>query len=86
MALSADVPPNSAVTRRDAVESANKRFLENRAGWGLGGIGVGLGVTAAAIAIAYRHDVFPGAEKKLALRPFVAPSLSGAMGGVVLSW
>jgi PEGA domain len=83
VALSTDAPLDSGVTRRQAVESADRRYLENRAGWGMLGIGAGLGITAAALAIAYRRDMFGGEGK---VRAFVAPARSGVMAGVGMSW
>jgi len=75
-ALSTDAPLDSAVTRREAVDSAQRRYLENRAGWGLMGIGAALAITASGIAIAYRHDIWgtqPSQPKKKA-RAQLAPA------------
>jgi hypothetical protein len=78
-ALSTDAPADSAVTRREAVDSANKRHLENLSGWGLLGIGAGLAITATAVAIKYRHDIFPQRAKSRA-------SLIPTANGVGLAW
>jgi hypothetical protein len=93
VALSTEAPVNSSVTRRDAVDAAERRFLENRSGWGLLGIGAGLGITAAGITIHYRQDIFPSSEsKEKAKKPKVKAMLGppalgqGVMSGVVLTW
>jgi PEGA domain len=77
-AISTDAPADSAVSRRTALESADKRHLELLAGWGLLGVAAGLVVTAAGVAIRYRHDLFPEKKKGLALVP--------AAGGMALAW
>jgi hypothetical protein len=79
-AISTDAPADSAVTRRTALDSANKRHLEYLAGFGLLGVAAGLVVTAAGVAIRYRHDVFPEKAKK----PRV--SLLPTANGVALAW
>jgi hypothetical protein len=79
VALSGDAPADSAVTRRAAVDSADRRYLEDRTGWGFGIMGAALAVTAGAIAIKYRHDIFPPKEKPRAL---VTPTGNG----VQVSW
>jgi hypothetical protein len=63
LALSTDAPIDSAVTRRDALDSANRRHFENVAGMGLLGIGGGLIVIGAGLAIGYRHDIFPSRDR-----------------------
>jgi hypothetical protein len=85
--LSTAAPPEAGITRREAVDSANKRYLESLSGWSLLGIGAALGITAAGITIYYRRDIFgEGREKKVAkTRAFLIPS-QGAPGGAVLSW
>jgi hypothetical protein len=82
VALSTDAPLDSTVTRREAIDSADRRHTESLAGLGLFGIGAGLGITAAALAIAYRHDIFNTEPREGKVRAFVAPSA----GGLKVSW
>jgi hypothetical protein len=87
--LSTAAPTDSAVTRREAVDSANKRYLESLAGWSLLGIGGALGITAIGITAYYRQDIFGEGKKKGAkARAFLGspPLGQGALGGAVLSW
>jgi hypothetical protein len=80
VSLSTDAPLDSTVTRREALDSANARHLENISGWGLGGIGVALGITALGITIKYRQDIFPGLAtkpKKKKSQALITPTASG---------
>jgi PEGA domain len=52
--------PGSSATRREALDSAELRFVEGRTGVGLLGGGGGLIAIGAGIAIAYRRDIFGG--------------------------
>jgi hypothetical protein len=76
VSLSSDAPANSAVTRREAIDSADRRFLEGRVGIGLLAGAGGLALTSGILAIAYRRDMFER-EAKLALG--AAPLTDGAM-------
>lgn len=89
VALASDAPATSTVTRREAVDSANRRYLESLSGWSLLGIGGALGITAIGISIRYRQDIFgEGRDRKQVARVFLGPPPlgQGALGGVVLSW
>jgi hypothetical protein len=82
VALSTDAPLDSTVTRREAIDSADRRHTESLAGVSLFGIGAGLGITAAALAIAYRRDIWNLEPRDNKVRAFVAPSA----GGLKVSW
>jgi hypothetical protein len=62
-ALAVDAPANSSVTRREAVDSSERRFLMSRISWGLFAGAGALAIVSAVLAIHYRRDLF-GPDKK----------------------
>jgi hypothetical protein len=85
--LSGQAPIESTVTRRDAIDSANRRFIENRLGLWLLGAGGALAITGAVLAIVYRRDIFGGGEGGAALsRLDLAPIPGGALATASLRW
>src|SRR5262245_2239344 len=57
-ALAANAPANSSVSRREAVDSSERRFLMSRISWGLFAGAGALAITSAALTIRYRLDLF----------------------------
>jgi hypothetical protein len=80
VALAADAPAISSVSRREAIDSADRRFAEGRAGIALLAVGGALMLTAATVAIVYRRDLFGGGDRaRLALSP-------STRGGLEVRW
>ncbi len=81
VALSTNAPNDMAVVRRDALESANTRFIEGRVGIGvLAGAGA-LALTSVILAVAFRKDIFGASARESAAREnFFAKRSPGGIG------
>lgn len=87
LALSADAPANSSVTRREALDSADRRFAMNRAGLALFAVATSMALFAGGLAIKYRRDMFTPSEKpKKRASLLIAPATDGLMMGAIGSW
>jgi hypothetical protein len=79
VSLATDAPSNSAVTRKEAIASADRRFVEGRVGIGLLAGAGALALNSAVLAIAYHRDVF----SREAPRP-ISLGLGPARGGALV--
>jgi hypothetical protein len=85
LALAADAPALSTVSRREAIDSAERRFVMNRTGIALLSLAGGLGIASGALAIHYRRDLFD-TEKHTRERVVLglAPSAQGLVVGATV--
>jgi hypothetical protein len=83
MAIASDAPLNSTVTRQEALDSADRRFIMNRIGQGGLLAAAALAVTAGILTLAYRRDIF---ETKVKVTAGLAPTQDGVAAAAMVRW
>jgi hypothetical protein len=76
-------PLNSTVTRQEALDSADRRFIMNRIGQGGLLAAAALAVTAGILTLAYRRDIF---ETKVKVTAGLAPTQDGVAAAAMVRW